>query len=115
MKGLYHSAEMERDPLLAEIVKKLVLEFSPKKIFLFGSRGRGQGGPDSDYDLLVVMPVLREPSHRLAQRAHRTALKGVPAPVDVIMVAEKEFEERKTVVGSLAETALHEGKELYAA
>ena len=26
------------------------------RIYLFGSRARGDDGPDSDYDLLVVVP-----------------------------------------------------------
>ena len=108
-------SDLERDPILAEIVRRLVDEFHPKRIFLFGSRARGENGPGSDYDFLMVVSPSQEPGYRLAQRAHRSALKGIQAPVDVIVINEREFEERKTVVGSLSETAVHEGKELYAA
>src|SRR4051812_24822148 len=108
-------SELDKDPTLAEIVRRLVGEFQPKRIILFGSRARGESGPGSDYDLLIVISVPQEPGYRLAQRAHSSALKGVKAPVDVIVISEKDFEERKTVIGSLSETAVHEGKELYAA
>ena len=107
--------ELETDPILTEIVLRLVREFRPKRIFLFGSRARGENGPGSDYDLLIVVPASNEPGYRQAQRAHRVALKGILAPVDVVIVTEQEFEERKTVIGSLSETAVFEGKELYAA
>ncbi|MGK5088359.1 nucleotidyltransferase domain-containing protein [Bdellovibrionota bacterium FG-2] len=103
------------DPILMEIVRRLVAEFHPKRVFLFGSRARGEGSADSDYDILVIMPTADAPGYRLAQRAHRSALRGIPAPIDVIFFSEQKFEERKSVIGSLPETAIHEGKELYAA
>lgn len=43
------------DSVLSEIVRRLVIAYRPERIYLFGSRGRGQTGPDSDYDLLVVV------------------------------------------------------------
>lgn len=39
---------------LDEIVKRLANNFSPEKIILFGSRARGAGTAESDYDLLIV-------------------------------------------------------------
>ena len=39
------------------MVKRIVRSFRPEKIILFGSHARGDAGPDSDVDLLVVMPV----------------------------------------------------------
>lgn len=107
--------ELIKDPTLAEIVRRLVAEFRPSRIILFGSRAREQGVSGSDYDVLIVLPVMDQPSFRFVQRAHRVALSGVRAPVDVVVITEKDFQERKTVIGSLPETAVHEGKELYAA
>jgi predicted nucleotidyltransferase len=104
-----------QDPLLAEIVRRLVQEFHPTRLFLFGSRARGQAIEGSDYDLLLVLPATGVPAYRLAQQAHRSALRGINAPVDVIMITDQEFGRKKTVIGTLAEIAIHEGKELYAA
>lgn len=109
------TAVLNQDPVLSEIVKRLVADFNPSRVFLFGSRARGDAGEGSDYDLLVVLPTMNAPSHRLAQKAHRHSLKGIPAPVDVIMVSESYFEENKAVIGTLPELAIYEGKELYAA
>jgi predicted nucleotidyltransferase len=106
---------LARDPLLAEIVRRLVQEFRPTRLYLFGSHARGTATVGSDYDLLVVVPPTVVPSYRLAQQAHRSALRGIFAPVDVVMITEQEFERKKSVVGTLAEVAVHEGKELYAA
>lgn len=39
---------------LKEIVRRLVEALDPQMIWLFGSRGRGDARPDSDFDLLVV-------------------------------------------------------------
>src|SRR5690242_13778910 len=54
-------------PALAEAVHRLVEAYQPERIYLFGSVARGDAGPDSDYDLLVVVPdnaqVERRRSH----------------------------------------------------
>lgn len=46
----------QSDPVLAEIVRRLVEAYQPERIYLFGSVARGDAGPNSDYDLLVVVP-----------------------------------------------------------
>ena len=38
-----------------ELLDRVVAYFHPRKIILFGSRARGEAGPDSDFDLLVVV------------------------------------------------------------
>ena len=45
-----------KDPVLAEIVRHVVTAYEPERIYLFGSKARGNEGPDSDYDLMVVVP-----------------------------------------------------------
>lgn len=54
------------EPVLAEIVHRLVKAFHPQRVYLFGSRARGDDGPDSDYDLMVVVHEASEPGYRLA-------------------------------------------------
>jgi predicted nucleotidyltransferase len=44
-----------RDPVLTEIISKLVEAYEPLNIYLFGSKARGEAGPDSDYDLMVIV------------------------------------------------------------
>lgn len=75
--------DLAQDPVLAEIVRRLVELLDPERIYLFGSRARGDTGPDSDYDLMVVVPQLTEPGYRLAQRAHGV-LWGLGAAADIL-------------------------------
>jgi len=102
------------DVALAEMVERLVEAFHPDRIYLFGSAARGDAGPDSDYDLLVVVASSDEPGYRRMQRAQE-ALWGISAAADVFVLTRDEFERQRSVVTSLASAALAEGKVLYAA
>jgi predicted nucleotidyltransferase len=83
---------------------------SPSKVILFGSHARGEPGPDSDLDLLVVE---RELSSRRAERLRlRRALRGLGVPVDLIVVSEEQVAEWGEVEGTMLHTALTEGRVL---
>ena len=104
----------ENDRVLAELVDRLVRAFQPERIYLFGSRVRGQEGPDSDYDLLVIVSTSKHPPYRRAQHAQEV-LWGIWAAADVLVLTREEFESRRTAQTSLAATVLEEGRLLYAA
>ena len=97
--------------IISEMVRRIVKEFDPFKIVLFGSYARGLAGPDSDVDLLVVMPV--QDSRRRQTVAIRTALSGMGLAKDVIVVTPEEVERYGNLVGTVIRPALHEGKVLY--
>ena len=44
-----------QDPRLDEVLRRLVDAYCPETIYLFGSYARGDVGPDSDYDIMVVV------------------------------------------------------------
>jgi predicted nucleotidyltransferase len=97
--------------LIDRMVKRIVKKFRPEKIILFGSHAHGEAGPDSDVDLLVVMPVQGSVvDKRLEIRA---ALHGIPVPLDVVVTSPDEFAWRKDVVGTIEWPAAREGKVLY--
>lgn len=96
-----------------DMVRRIVERFHPEKIILFGSYARGQAGPDSDVDLLVVMPV--HGSRRDAQLQVRLALHDIRLPKDVIVVTPDQFERQRNIPGTIVRPALLEGKMLYAA
>ena len=52
-----HAEKFLHDSILTEIVQRLTNAFHPESIYLFGSIARDQAGPDSDYDLLMVVIV----------------------------------------------------------
>ncbi|HEY7294445.1 MAG TPA: nucleotidyltransferase domain-containing protein [Dehalococcoidia bacterium] len=99
---------------MAEAVRRLVQMFAPDRIYLFGSRARGDARPDSDWDLMVILPESAEPKIRRAQRAH-LALAGVRLPVDILVWTRKEFDWQAQASASLPATILREGRVLYAA
>ncbi len=99
---------------LTEIVGRLVEAFEPERVYLFGSAARGDAGPDSDYDLLVVVPSSDEPGYRRMQRAQE-ALWGIWAAADVFVLTREEFARQQSVATSVASAAVAEGRVLYAA
>lgn len=105
---------VEQDPVCDEIVRRLVEAFHPERIYLFGSRARGEAGPDSDYDILMVMRELKDRRYRLSQQAYRT-LRGVEAAVDVLVWSKEDFDGRLHLTASLPATVAREGRLLYAA
>ena len=100
--------------LLSEVVRRLVHEFDPERVYLFGSQARGDAGADSDYDFLVLV---REPVERVHPYAVRgmTALRGLPIAADVLVMDRARFEWESTSEASLSSTVRREGRVLYAA
>jgi predicted nucleotidyltransferase len=75
-------------------VEDLVGACDPLQVILFGSVARGEDGPDSDIDLLVVLPhVEPERRHQLMVDLHRALT--VPAPVDVFVTDPRELGRRR--------------------
>lgn len=102
------------EALLQEIVRRIVEAVLPEKIILFGSAARGEMGPDSDLDLLVVKTCERR---REVARAVRACLRGV-APgrgKDVVVVTPADVERDRDTIGYVIRPALREGRVLYAA
>ena len=97
---------------IREMTRRIVEEFHPERVILFGSHATGRAGPDSDVDLLVVMPV--EGSKRQKQLEIRLALHDIRVPKDIIVSTPDEFEWRREIVGMIEEPAAREGNVLYA-
>ncbi len=104
---------LDRDPALREIVRRLAEAYHPLQIYLFGSKARGTAGPDSDYDLLVVVRDDAPPELRGSKLAYKS-LWGVREAKDVLVCTEGWFRARLSVAASLPATVMREGKLLYA-
>lgn len=101
------------DSVLAEIVRRLVETFHPECIYLFGSKARGEGGQDSDYDLMVLVND-GDTEIRRSTKAYE-ALRGTGVAADVLVWTRRSFESRLHLVTSLPATIKREGILLYAA
>jgi predicted nucleotidyltransferase len=105
-------AKRSSTELLDAVVQQIVEAVKPLRIVLFGSAARGAMGPDSDLDVLVVMP---EGVHtrRIAQFLHQS-LRNVGRPVDVLVATPALLERHKDNIGLIYKTILDEGKVIYA-
>jgi len=83
--------------------------FDVTRIVLFGSVARGDDGPDSDIDLLVVMPIVGRRGDAAARVMK--ALRGVPVPVNVVVVDSTRLDEQARVPG-IIRVAMREGRTL---
>lgn len=102
------------DPALAEAVRRIVAAYQPERIYLFGCTARGDGGPDGDYDLLVVVPDDAPPERRRCRLAYE-ALHGTGIAADVLVCTRTYFEDRRSLKASLPGTVLREGQLLHGA
>ena len=106
------SGKTMTDGKLDEMVRRLVESFRPERIFLFGSRARGNETADSDYDLLMVVSDSPLPRYRRDQAAFRV-LCGVGAGKDVIVMTRREFDVKRSAVCSLPSIVEREGRLVY--
>ncbi len=100
------------DEWMPEVVGRVVEEFDPLRVILFGSRAREDAGPHSDVDLLVVMPDGIEDERRVTMEIRRL-LRDMPMAKDVVVTTPEEIERRGHLVGTVLRPALREGKVLY--
>ena len=97
---------------IKEMVRRIVEQFDPDRIILFGSYARGTAQPDSDVDLLVVMPVKGSRLEKTIEIG--VAVHDVGLPKDIVVTTPEDFEWRKDVVGTIERPAVQEGTVLYA-
>jgi predicted nucleotidyltransferase len=106
--------DLQNDTVLAEIVRRLVEVYQPERVYLFGSQARNEAGPDSDYDLMVVVPDAAPLALRRSRRAYEV-LWGLRTSTDVLVSTRTDFEKQLHLRASLPSTILREGKLLYGA
>ena|SRR6266542_2670373 len=102
------------DPALLEAVRRLVEAYRPQRVYLFGSVARGEADPDSDYDLLLIVPDDASPERRRSRMAYE-ALRGAGTAADVLVCTTSYFEDRRSLKASLPGTILREGRLLHVA
>jgi predicted nucleotidyltransferase len=97
---------------LAPLLDRIVARLSPEEVWLFGSRAEGRARPDSDYDLLVVMPD-GTPEAQLDVVSAWTLVQGLDIPADIMPCTRAEFEEEKHEIDTLARAAFLRGRRIY--
>jgi len=96
---------------LQEIIRRIVKVAQPEKIILFGSAARGEMGPNSDVDLLVIKRGKFHQGHLTGEIYMN--LHGMGQAVDVILVTPQQAERYRNIHFLVIAPALREGKEVY--
>jgi len=100
------------DPqVLDQIVEQIVKVLDPEKIILFGSYARGEAGPNSDVDMLVVADVADPNGFRSVEA--RMAIGSVPFGLDLVVVTPDEWDTWRGFVNTVMGQASKYGKALY--
>jgi uncharacterized protein len=102
----------EQDPRLRRLVDRVVMEFHPHEVWLFGSRAEGRARPDSDYDVLVIVDDGSPPSAFDPVRAWRTA-REARVPADVVVCTRTEFDEDRREIDTIARAAYTKGRKVF--
>ncbi len=105
---------LAEDQKLAEVVRRLVEAYQPERIYLFGSKARKEAGPESDYDLLLLVPD-NAPAERRRSRLAYEVLRGTGTAADVLVCTKSWFSARLHLKASLPSTIVREGKLIHAA
>ena len=98
------------DQELSEVIRRIVEVAQPEKIILFGSAVRGEVGPNSDLDLLVIKSGVHR--RHLAQRIYRNLI-GVGQAVDIVVATPEDLVRYGDSIGLVYKPALREGKVVY--
>ncbi len=93
------------------MIDRIIRDFHPLRLVLFGSHARGDAHPESDVDLLVVLPHVT--NKRQVTVEIRRALTDLPVCKDIVVTTPEELARRGDLVGTVLRPALREGKVLY--
>lgn len=102
---------MMTEKAIKEAARRLVKEFHPQSIILFGSYARGTADKHSDVDLLVIYPFKKDRKKIMVEMD--MALWGLGMARDIVVLTLEEFEAEKEIPGTIARYAWKEGKLLY--
>lgn len=97
--------------IIQEMVDRIVRDFDPVKVILFGSQARGEGNRDSDVDLLVVLDEIDDKMD--AAVAIMGVLREVRVPNDIIVTTPEEIARRGHIINTVLRWALRDGRVMY--
>jgi predicted nucleotidyltransferase len=100
------------DSLLQEVTRRLVEQFQPEQIILFGSQVWGTPTAGSDIDLMVIVTHSGLSDYERSLQGHR-CLSGLDVAKDVTVKTRAEFDFFRDVRASLEYKIAQEGRVLY--
>ena len=99
--------------LLREITQRIVDEFAPERIILFGSYAYGKPTIHSDVDLLVITKKMAEQSVFARSRAISQLFPHRKFGMDILVRTPQEIKERLAIGDDFISDILDQGRVLY--
>jgi len=103
--------EVEFEKEIQSITTQLIEKYGPEKIILFGSAARGDKGPDSDADFLIIKK--QTPYYGSERIMEVSSIIERNIPVDFLIYRPEEFEKRLEMGDPFLKAILKEGRVLY--
>jgi uncharacterized protein len=100
----------QRSAIIQSLCQQIAQQFHPEKIILFGSQASGQATPDSDIDLLVMMPF---DGHPLTQSAQMLKQLNLMLPIDLLVSTPQYIQQRLAIDDKFIRAILENGIVLY--
>jgi uncharacterized protein len=97
------------------LCRAIALEFHPDKIVLFGSHAYGKPRPESDVDLLVVMPFEGSPFRQAAVILDHVVHAVGIMPLDLLVRTAKQVQERIEMGDTFMRGIIERGRVIYEA
>jgi uncharacterized protein len=95
---------------IVEVAERIVQQFHPERIILFGSYAYGRPTADSDVDLLVILPFEGHPARKAAEI--RTSIRA-PFPMDLLVRTPQQVQRRVEQGDFFMREIMEKGKVLY--
>ena len=108
--GVWYISFMVGTLQITDYVRRLVEQFDPEQVVMFGSHAAGTAHADSDVDLLVVMPH-SGPAVEQAARIRRDLRAGFP--LDIIVRSPAAIQRRLAMGDRFIREILETGKVLH--
>jgi len=96
------------ETLITEAGRRLAEAAPDARVILFGSHARGEAGPGSDLDLLVIEPKVQSRREEFVRL--REALGAIGVPIDLIVLSADHVEKWGGVPGTMVHEALRDGR-----
>lgn len=107
------SEQMITQERIEEIVRRIVSNYKPEKIILFGSYAYGIPTEDSDLDLLVVVESSEQPRYKRAREIRKHLWGIAEVPKDILVYTQEEIDEWKEVEEAFITSIMKSGRVLY--
>lgn len=103
------------DKIIDQIVDKLVAEYAPQQIILFGSYASDNAGPDSDIDLLIIKDTQARFIDRWVEVRRILSDPHREIPIETLVLNPQELHERLSIGDQFISEIVEKGRILYAA